>query len=171
MRSRKIAVVGLISLVVVFAFVLYVQLLVLCLASTVTILIALGLLRGRWSWHFWIPTARKSDTPSPPVNAVVTVEGRAIPIGELPERLQFTVRRRNLHLIAAVAIIALGAVGMCLLVTDPFKRQIDPNTFRYFEFYGLAYFMVILLFPALVWSAESALLRSPGITLANIGEL
>ena len=170
MRSRAIAIIGLISLVIVFAFVAYVQLLLLCLAGIVCFFLVFGFVRGRGTRHFSIPTARKSDASSPPANAVIKIEGRTLVIDDLPDRLLFTVRRRNLHLIAAIAIIALGAVATCLLVTEPLTQQIDPSSVRYFEFYGLAYFMVVLFFSALVWSSESSLMRSPGITLANIGE-
>jgi hypothetical protein len=39
---------------------------------------------------------------------------------------------------------------------------------HYFEFYGLCYFMAVLMIPAVAWLKECALMRSAGITLANV---
>jgi len=173
MRPAAIAIIGFISLVVVLVFVAYVQLILLCLAAIVCLVVVLGFSRdGPGPRNFWIATARKSeaDAPVPPPNTIVKIEGRTFSVLDLPERLQFTVSRRNLHLVVAIALIALGAAITCLVVTDPLKQQIEPATPRYFEFYGLCYLMVILLFPALAWFSECTLMRIPAITLANIGE-
>lgn len=172
MRSAGIAIIGLIGLIIVFVFVAYVQLILLCLALIICGLIVLGFLReGHKPGMFWIDTARKSeeDGEAPPQNALVKIEGRTFSVHDLPGRLEFTIRWRNLHLLIATAFIAIGASLACLVGTNPLKQQIEPATTRYFEFYFLSYLMVILLFPALAWLSECTLMRAPAITLANIG--
>jgi len=47
MRSAGIAIIGLISLIIVFVFVAYVQLILLCLALMICLLVIMGFLRGR----------------------------------------------------------------------------------------------------------------------------
>jgi hypothetical protein len=173
MRSAGIAIVGLIGLIVVFVFVADVQLILLCLALIICLLIVLGFLReGHKPGTFWIATARKSEVADsvPPQDALVKIEGRTFSIiNDLPERLEFAVRWRNLYLLTAIAFIAIASALACLLGTNPLKQQIDPGSTRYFEFYFLSYFMVALLFPVLAWFSECTLMRAPGITLANIG--
>jgi|SRR5580698_383921 hypothetical protein len=172
MRPAGIAIIGSISLVIVFVFVAYVQLILLCLALIVCLLIVMGFFRERHKPRtFWITTARKSDEAgqASPQDAVVKIEGRTFSIHDLPERLEFTIHWRNLHLLIAMAFIAIAALLACVVGTDLLTQQIDPATTRYFEFYFLCYFMVVLLFPALAWLSECTLMRAPGITLANIG--
>lgn len=172
MRPAAIAIIGAISLLIVFVFVAYVQLILLCLALIVCLLIVMGFLReGHKPGTFWITTARKSEEESqpPPQDALVKIEGRTFSLHDLPERLEFTIHWRNLPLLVAIAFIAIGASLACLVGTDLLTQQIEPASSRYFEFYFLCYFMVVLLFPALAWLSECTLMRAPGITLANIG--
>jgi hypothetical protein len=172
MRSGGIAIIGLISLIIVFVFVAYVQLILLCLSLILCLLIGLGFLReGHKPRTFWITTARKSEVNNtiPPPDTLVKIEGRTFPINDLPDRLEFAVRWRNLYLLTAIALVGIGSALACLLRTDPLRQQIEPASTRYFEFYSLSYLMVILLFPVLAWFSECTLMRAPGITLANIG--
>lgn len=172
MRPAGIAIIGLISLIIVFVFVAYVQVILLCLATIVCVLIAMGFLRERYKPRtFWITTARKSeeDVQTSPQDALVKIEGRTFSLYDLPERLEFTIRWRNLHLLIAMAFVAIGASLACLVGTDLLTQQIEPASTRYIEFYFLCYFMVVLLFPALAWLSECTLMQASGITLANIG--
>jgi hypothetical protein len=172
MRPAGIAIIGFISLLIVFVFVAYVQLILLCLALIVCLLIVTGFVReGHTRRNFWITTARKSaeDGKIPPQDSLVKIEGRTFSVYEVPDRLEFTIHWRNLHLLIAIACIAVGAAFACFVGPDLLTQQIEPASTRYFEFYFLCYFMVILLFPALAWLSECALMRAPGITLANIG--
>lgn len=171
MRPAAIGIVGLASLLIVFFFVAYVQLILLCLGVIVSVVVVSGFRRGAHGRRsFWITTARKSETEAqlPPPNTVLNIEGRSFSVHELPERLEFTIARSNLYLVIAIALIAMSAVLACLVVADPLKHQIEPATPRFFLFYALCYLMVILLLPALAWLSECSLMRSPGITLANV---
>jgi hypothetical protein len=61
-RSAGIAIIGLSGLIIVFVFVAYVQLILLCLALMICLLVLMGFLReGYKPGTFWIATARKSD--------------------------------------------------------------------------------------------------------------
>ena len=172
MRSAGIAIIGLLSLIIVFVFVAYVQLILLCLALIICLLVIMGFLReGHKPGTFWIATSRKSEAADsvPPQDTLVKIEGRTFSINDLPERLEFAVHWRNLYLLTGIASIAIASALACLLGTNPLKQQIEPGSTRYFEFYILSYFMVALLFPVLAWLSECTLMRAPGITLANIG--
>jgi hypothetical protein len=172
MRPTGIAIIGFVSLLVVFVFVAYVQLILLCLALIVCLLIVGGFVReGHKPRTFWIATARKSaeDAKTPPQDARIKIEGRSFSIQALPTRLEFTIHWRNLHLLIAIAFIAICAAVACLMEPELLTQRIEPASTRYFEFYLLCYFMVVLLFPSLAWLSECALMRAPGITLANVG--
>jgi hypothetical protein len=83
MRSAGIAIIGLISLIIVFVFVAYVQLILLCLALIVRLLVVMGFLReGHKPGTFWIATARKSEVADsvPPQDTLVKIEGRTFSI-------------------------------------------------------------------------------------------
>src|SRR6266850_3396076 len=171
MRPAAIAVVGLICLAFIVIFIAFVQLILLCLALIVCLPIALGFL---WQGHkqraFWIPTIKRTDaTEPPPSNAVLNIEGNTFLVHDLPSRLEFKVSCRNLHVLTAITLIALGAALVSLFGTDSLMQHIEPASTRYFEFYFLCYFMVMLLLLALAWLSECALMRGPSITLANIG--
>jgi hypothetical protein len=172
MRPAGIAIVGFISLIIVLVFVAYVQVILLSLAVIVCLLIVLGFVRdGRKPCMFRIATARKSgeesQTNSP--NVLVKIEGRTFSVRDLPAGLKFAIRRRNVPLLFAIAVIAIGSSLVSLVGTDFLSAHIEPGSTRYFEFYFLAYFMVVLLFPALAWLSECTLMRVPAMTLANVG--
>jgi hypothetical protein len=172
MRPAAIGFVGFIGLLIVFLAVAYVQLILLCLALIVCLMIIVGFLRiGAAPRTFWIPTRQKSEGTDavPDQSAVVRIEGRSFSIDGLPERMEFTVRRRNLHLLAAMAIVASAAVVVCLFMTNPLRQQIEPNSARSWEFLGLSYLMVVLIFLSLAWLSECTLMRASGVTLANCG--
>jgi hypothetical protein len=172
MRSAGIAIIGLISLIIVFVFVAYVQLVLLCVALIICLLVITGFLReGHRPGTVWIATARKSEVADsvPPPDTLVKIEGRTFSMNDLPERLEFAVHGRNLYLLAGIAFIATASALACLLGTNPLKQQIEPGSTRYFEFYILSYFMLALLFSVLAWLSECTPMRAPGITLANIG--
>src|ERR1700674_583638 len=86
MRSAGIAIIGLISLIIVFVFVAYVQLILLCLALMICLLVIMGFLReGHKPGTFWIATARKSEVADsvPPQDTLVKIEGRTFSINDL----------------------------------------------------------------------------------------
>lgn len=170
MRPLAIGLTGFVALLLVFAVVAFLQLVLSCLALLLCGMIAVGF---RWQANkkraFWIPTTRDAnvdevDKPETTVN----IEGRTFSIRNLPARLEFTEHRRNRHLIGAVAIVAIGSLFACFVSWESFWKPINPESQHYFEFYGLCYLMAILLIPALVWLSESALMRAPGVTLANV---
>lgn len=169
MRPVTIALVGFVCLLIIFLFVAYVQLALFCLALVVCLPLVLGFIwQGHKQRSFWISTVRRIESSGISPELLVRVEGRSFPVRALPPRLQFTIRRRNLHLLVAVAFVAIGAALACVLGTDSLTSHIDPASSRYYEFYALCYVMAILLFPALAWLSECAVMRTPGITLAHI---
>src|ERR1700730_17116426 len=116
MRSAGIALIGLIRLIIVFLFVAYVQLILLCLALLICLLVIMGFLReGHKPGTFWIATARKSEVADsvPPPDTLVKIEGRTFSMNDLPELLEFAVHGRNLYLLAGIAFIAIGSALAC----------------------------------------------------------
>jgi hypothetical protein len=130
MRSAGIAILGLIGLMIVFVFVAYVQLILLCRALMICLLVIMGFLReGHKPGTFWIATAGKSDVADsvPPQDTVVKIEGRTFSMNDLPERLELAVHWRNLYLLTGIAFIAIASALACLVRTNPLKQQIDPG--------------------------------------------
>jgi hypothetical protein len=169
MRPAGIALVGFVGLVLVFGGVVYVQVALLCLALLLFLLIALGFVwQGHRTRGFWIST--RGAEPGPPENeadSLVNIEGRSFSVHHLPPKLEFIVICRNLYMIVALAAIGGGTVLACVVASESFLRpSIDRP--HYFEFYALCYLMAVLMIPALAWLKECALMRSAGITLANV---
>jgi hypothetical protein len=171
MRPAAIALTGLVSLIFIFAVVAYIQLILLCLAVLLCLVVASGFVWGeRRRRVFSVPVIRMSHaSDSTAVEcAPLKIEGRAFTVGNLPPRLEFMVGYRNIHLLIAIVVIAIGSGLAAILSTDPLLSHLDPGSYRYDEIYFLCYCMAILLLPALAWHSESALMRAPGIALAGV---
>jgi hypothetical protein len=169
MRPAGIATVGFVGLVLVFGGVVYVQVALLCLALLLFLLIALGFVwQGHKTRAFWIST--RGAEPGQPANeadSLLNIEGRSFSVHHLPPKLEFIVICRNLYMIVALAVIGGGTVLACVVASESFVRpSIDRP--HYFEFYALCYLMAVLMIPALAWLKECALMRSAGVTLANV---
>jgi hypothetical protein len=171
MRPAAIALTGLVFLIFIFAVVVYIQVILLGLGFLLCLVVAAGFLWGeRKRRVFSVPVIRISDASDSAAAecAPLKIEGRAFTIQELPPRLEFIVGYRNLHLLIAIVVIAIGSGLAAISSRDPLLSHLDPGSYRYGEIYFLCYFMAILLLPALAWLSESALMRAPGITLAGI---
>jgi hypothetical protein len=81
--------------------------------------------------------------------------------------LDFVVTCRNIPVLAAMALIAIGSVSAALF-SHSAGENLDPDNPRYFLFYGLCFLMAFLLLPAIAWLKESSLMRAPGTTLAQV---
>lgn len=170
MRPVAIAVTGFVCLVLIFTGLFYLQVALLGLSLILCVPVVLGFLwQGHKTRYFWIPTngSAPRDLPNPEVSTV-NIEGRSFSVQSMPPRLQFKVRRRNMHILAAITVIAAGSVYVSLAGSSVLSKTIDPDSARYYEIYVLCYLLVILFFPAVIWLSESALLRHPGITLATV---
>jgi hypothetical protein len=170
MRPLAMAVVGFVFLILIFAGITYLQLALLGLSLMVWVPIVLGFLwQGHKARSFWIPTdsSAPKDMPNPEAS-MVNIEGRSFRVQSMPPRLQFTVRLRNMYLLAAISVIAAGSLFASLVGSSVLSPTLDTDNARYYEMYILCYLLVILIFPALVWLSESALIRRPGITLASL---
>jgi hypothetical protein len=171
MRPAAIALTGIVSLIFIFAVVAYVQLILLCLAVVLCLIIAGGFMwEGYKRRAFWIPLNQNNEAGNSPAqqNALLNIEGRTFTVQELPSPLEFIVGYRNIHLLATIAIVAIGSALVSLFSADPLLSHLDPDSHRYYQFYFLSYFMAVLLLPALAWLSECALMRAPGITLATV---
>jgi hypothetical protein len=169
MRPAGIAFIGVVGLVLVFGAVVYVQVALCFLATILCLLIALGFVwQGHRARRFWIPMrAVEGEQSVSGPGRLVNIEGRSFPIQRIPPRLEFTVLCRNLYTIFAVGVIGGVTALASVVVSESFLRpSIDRP--HYFEFYGLCYLMVVLMIPAGAWLDECSLMRSAGITLANV---
>jgi hypothetical protein len=97
----------------------------------------------------------------------VQIEGRRFTSSAIPPRLDFVVGCRNIPVLGAIALVAIGSVSAALISRST-GEDLDPDNPRYFLFYGLCFLTVALLFPALRWLEESSLMRAPGVTLAAV---
>ena len=156
MRPSAIALIGLVSLVLIFSGIFYLQIALLCLALLVCVPIAWGFcLHGHKPRSFWI----RADNSFPRREQEMRIEGRSFNAPDIPHRLEFLVTCRNKYVLAGIALVPAGTVLACVFATDSFIKPMNPEIPLYAEFYVLCFLMVLLLFPAIMWLNESALLR------------
>jgi hypothetical protein len=99
----------------------------------------------------------------------VTIEGREFSAQSLPPRLDFTVSPRNMLMLTAISMVAIGSVMSVLVSSNSPFEAVPLEGDRYFALYGLCYLMAILLVaPTLAWFSECSLLRRSLITMATV---
>ncbi len=171
MKPRLIALFGFGALFLAFTLRFYLQGLVILLASAFCLAIAVGFLwRGHETRGFWITGNRGGAAHDPKLEvALVTIEGRVFTAQSLPPRLNFTVAPRNMLMLTAISMVAIGSVVSVFVSSDSPFEAVPLESSRYFALYGLCYLMAMLLAaPTFAWFSECALLRRSLITMATI---
>ena len=171
MKPRLVALLGFGALFLAFTLRFYLQGLVVLLASALCLAVAMGFLwQGHKTRGFWIAGNREGAAHDPKLEAArVTIEGREFSAQTLPPRLDFTVSPRNMLMLMAVSMIAIGAVVSIFVSSDSPFEAVPLDSERYFALYGLCYLMAILLVaPTFAWLSECALLRGSLITMATV---
>jgi hypothetical protein len=171
MRTSIIAVVGFVFLAVMFSAIFYIQLALITIGVLVSFPIILGFLwGGHHTRRFWISGNARPQPEDPsgshkPVS--VQIEGRRFLLASVPPRLDFVVSCRNLQVLGAVAFVAVGAVSIPLVSGFALER-LELDSPRFLMFYCLCFLIGLLIIPGWIWLTESSLIRTPGITLAEV---
>jgi hypothetical protein len=171
MKPRLVALLGFGALFLAFTLRFYLQGLVVLLASALCLAIAIGFLwQGHKTRSFWIAGNRSRAGHDPKLEAArVTIEGREFSAQSLPPRLDFTVSPRNMFMLTAISMVAIGSVMSVLVSSNSPFEAVPLEGDRYFALYGLCYLMAILLAaPTLAWFSECSLLRRSLITMATV---
>jgi hypothetical protein len=170
MKPGLIALLGFGALLLAFTLGFYLQDLVILLASVLCLAIAIGFLwQGHKTRAFWIAGNRGEGAYDPKLEAVrVTIEGREFSVQNMPARLNFAIAPRNMLMLTAISIIAIGSVVSIFVSSDSPFGPVPLESERYFVLYGLCYLMAILAVPTFAWLSECALLRASLITLAAV---
>jgi len=173
MRPAAIAAIGFVFLILIFAGISYVRIALFCLALIPLLLILVGFIwrfRGPGLREFWIGASAPSSPvePAPEGERFIAIEGRSFPLRNLPPRMDFKLRLRNTHVLTAIALVGIGSVVASVVGRYSAFTPPDMDSPNYIEIYFLCYLMVVLWFPALAWLNECALIRQPGITLADV---
>jgi hypothetical protein len=171
MKPRLVALLGFGALFLAFTLRFYLQGLVVLLASALCLAIAIGFLwQGHKTRGFWIAGNRGSATHDSKLEAArVTIEGRGFSAQSLPPHLDFTVSPRNMLMLTAISIVAVGSVVSILMSSNSPFEAVPLESERYFLLYGLCYLTALLLAaPTFAWLSECALLRGSLITMASI---
>ncbi|HEY4904572.1 MAG TPA: hypothetical protein VIH89_13955 [Candidatus Sulfotelmatobacter sp.] len=171
MKPRFVALLGFGTMILAFTVGLYLELVALFLSAVVCSAVATGFLwQGHKARAFWIMTGRKAGTGDTRKSDLLRlrIEGREFCTQDLPSRLHFKIATRNMHMLAAIGIIATGSIVAVLSSPiSPFEPVV-PGSERHFLYYGLCYLMGILTIPSFAWFSECALIRRSSITLATV---
>ena len=168
MRPNAIAV-GFVVLVAIFAGIAYIQFALLGIGLLVCFVIGRGFLWGEYRQRrIQLPAGSRSGADQPESDAPksVRIEGREFQLNAMPASLDLVITRRNQSIAAGVALIALSAVLISLSTLR--VQHIDLENPRFYLFYALCFFVAFLLIPSFMWAGECALMKSPGITLAQV---
>jgi hypothetical protein len=170
MTTKTIALVGVITLFGTLALSFYSSIPMLVLALAICVAISVGFVwQGHKARQFWI-TANTDSAAERDPGAKVRIEGREYRLQEVPSRLEFSIHVRNMPLLLAIAAVALASLVSIVTGRVSLFSFVDPNLDgeRYWFYSGLCYLMLLLLLPVGEWVFECALMRQPGITLANV---
>jgi hypothetical protein len=169
MKTKTIALVGVITLFGTLALSFYSSIPMLALALAICGGISIGFLwQGHKTRQFWIATNLPPSESTP--NAQFRIEGREFSVQELPSRFEFSIHIRNTQLLFGIGLIALASLASILTGKVKLFAFVDPdlNPELYWFYSLLCYLMLLLLLPIGEWVFECAVMRSPGITLANV---
>jgi hypothetical protein len=110
MKPRLVALLGFGALFLAFTLRFYLQGLVVLLASALCLAVAIGFLwQGHKTRGFWIAGNRGGAAHDPKLETVrVTIEGREFSAQSLPPRLNFTIAPRNMLMLTAILMVAIG---------------------------------------------------------------
>ncbi|SRR6266496_2429843 len=125
MKTKTIALVGVITLFGTLGLSFYSSIPMLALGLAMCTGISLGFFwQGHKSRQFWIVSNPPSEnTP----NAKFRIEGREFSVQELPSRLEFSVHTRNMHLLFAIGLIALASLASIVTGKVTLFAFVDPN--------------------------------------------
>jgi len=174
MKPAAIALIGFGALFLVFTLGWYLSIAMFVLGSGLCLAIGTG-----FAWHghkeqkFWIPTHVRNDSENllSMTGKAVQIEGRKFAVQNLPPRLEFKIRCRNMHMLAVIALLGIGTTATVVTGAVHLFDPVETGSERYWLYYALCYLMAILLIPTLGWVFECALIRQPGITLASVSSL
>ena len=168
MRASAIAV-GFVVLAAIFAGIAYIQFALLGIGVIVCLVLGRGFLLGESRQRrIQLPAGSRSGVEQPESDAPksVRIEGREFQLDAMPASLDLVITRRNYSVAGGIALIASGAVLISFFSLR--AQHIDLENPRFFLFYALCFFVAFLLIPAFLWAGECALMKSPGITLAQV---
>lgn len=165
--SKFAGILGLAFLVFVFIFTWYLELIALVFGVVLCLTLITGFVwRGHKTRNFWLPGGKGDQGADAPRASAIRVEGLEFLPANLPPRLEFRLEARNIHMLVAIGVIAIGTVAAGLTGARSPLRPTPPDD--NLIWYVMSYLLGILLFPAFTWFSESALLRHPAITLAPV---